>query len=141
MRNWHPGLPAVSREDGKRQARSGLRQKLIGWLTGGRSRRRAPAAGTLEHQIASLNSRQKDMAFLSHMAQLLQACRSLEEMCKVARDQLQGLSPQLSGALYLMAETQRIPGERHDLGRHGGVACLLRAERLLGACAAGGRTR
>lgn len=45
------------------------------------------------------------MAFLSDVAQLFQACRTIDEVCKVARDQLQDLSPRLSGAFYLMAET------------------------------------
>jgi diguanylate cyclase (GGDEF)-like protein len=63
------------------------------------------AEGVLEQRIASLNSRQQDMAFLSDVAQLFQACRTIDEVCKVARDRLQGLSPDLSGALYLMAET------------------------------------
>jgi diguanylate cyclase (GGDEF)-like protein len=65
------------------------------------------AEGILEQRIASLNSRQQDMAFLSDVAQLFQACRTIEEVCKVARDRLQGLSPDLSGALYLMGETNK----------------------------------
>lgn len=43
-----------------------------------------------------------DMAFLSEVGQLFQACRTIEEVCNVARNRFRNLSPRLSGALYLM---------------------------------------
>lgn len=45
-----------------------------------------------------------DMAFLSEVGQLFQACRTVEEVCHVARNRLRSLSPKLSGGLYLMNE-------------------------------------
>ena len=58
----------------------------------------------MERTIADLSRRQEDMAFLGGVAQLFQACRTVAEVCDVARDRLESLSPHLSGALYLMSE-------------------------------------
>jgi diguanylate cyclase (GGDEF)-like protein len=79
-------------------------RRWLGWLRGN-TPAKATADATLEQTIASLYSRQQDTAFFRDVAQLFQACRTIEEVSKVARDRLQGLSPNLSGALYLMAET------------------------------------
>ncbi len=60
---------------------------------GGRSQDRSDSAA---------GRQEEDMAFLGEAGQLLQACRSVEEVCNVARNRLQRVSPGLSGALYLM---------------------------------------
>lgn len=57
----------------------------------------------LERTIVRLSSRQREMAVLGEMGNLFQACRTVEEACDVARDQLRRLFPKLSGALYLMS--------------------------------------
>lgn len=63
----------------------------------------APAPKSiLQTGPACLGSRQREMAFLCELGQLLQGCRTVEEVCNVARSRLQRLSPDLSGALYLM---------------------------------------
>lgn len=102
MSKWYAGLPTVLRKGGVR--RRGLLRGWLRLLARRRSGKAAAARGTLQQAVASLSSRQKDMAFLGEAAQLFQACRSIEEICKVARDGLQGLSPGLSGALFLTAE-------------------------------------
>jgi diguanylate cyclase (GGDEF)-like protein len=100
MRNWYPGLPTAAH--GSDTSGTGRRRRWRFWRRG----KRSDGDGSLEQTIAELNSRQKDMAFLGDMAQLFQACRTLEEVGRVARDRLQSLSPGLSGALYLMNETR-----------------------------------
>lgn len=100
MRNWYPGLPVAAH--GSDTSGTDPRRWWRPWRRG----KRSVGNGSLEQTIAELNSRQKDMAFLGDMAQLFQACRTLEEVGRVARDRLQTLSPDLSGALYLMNETR-----------------------------------
>ncbi|MGH6925936.1 MAG: hypothetical protein ACRED5_19595 [Propylenella sp.] len=105
MRNWYPELlSAVSAQRDAAFGRTGIASRWFGWLAGKGSS--DVSGGALRQTIADLNSRQQDMAFLSDVAQLFQACRTVEEICNVARDRLQGLSRQLSGALYLMSETK-----------------------------------
>jgi len=83
---------------------AGPMRKCLGRLQSGPPRGGA-AGDTLERTLAGLNTRQHDTAFFRDVSQLFQACRTIEEVCKVARDRLQGLSPNLSGALYLTGQT------------------------------------
>lgn len=95
--------------EGHSDEESGLAPRLRrGWRDWLRRSRPAtpPQAGVaLKQTIAEMNSRQEDMTFLGEVTRLLQACRTVEEVCNVARDRLQSISPKLSGALFLMSET------------------------------------
>jgi len=51
--------------------------------------------------VARLSRGRSDGAILSEVTQLFQACKSIQEICKVARNRLQSIAPELSGALYL----------------------------------------
>lgn len=101
MRNGYPGLPTVG-GDGDDAGGGGSRRRWRFWRRGHRS----DENGNLAQTVAELNSRQRDMAFLGDVAQLFQACRTVEEVGRVATDRLQSLSPSLSGALYLMSESR-----------------------------------
>jgi diguanylate cyclase (GGDEF)-like protein len=107
VKNWYQELPnAAGAHDDDGSRRTGLMRRCLGWLAGNRFGDRSTRGDALERTVADLNSRQKDMAFLGEVGQLFQACRTVEEVCNVARDRLQSLSPKLSGALYLVGETK-----------------------------------
>lgn len=57
--------------------------------------------GLPQSWLARLEKNRSDGAYIGEVAQLFQACRSIQEICNVARSRLQGISPNLSGALYL----------------------------------------
>lgn len=82
-----------------------LAQKVFGWF-GKNGTDDAPLApGVLKQIVTSLGDHQQDTNFLSQVTQLFHACWTVEEVCNVAKNRLQRLSPKLSGALYLMSET------------------------------------
>ncbi len=95
-------VEAAAPRHARRRSRSA--EGWLGWFGRSRSRRRSAAGDGLDRTLADLNSRQEDLAFLSDVGQLFQACRTIEEVCNVAKDRLQSLSPHLSGALFLMSE-------------------------------------
>lgn len=82
-----------------------LVRALPGWL-GRRAEDRAgtPPTNPSAPSDASASGSHDDMTFLSETNRLFQACRTVEEVCSVARNRLKGLSPKLSGSLYLMPE-------------------------------------
>ncbi len=106
MRFRYPAWLTIARE--RRDGGTNRARPSRKWLAGRRgSASSSGAAGeTLERTIAGLSSRQHDTAFFRDVAQLFQACRTIEEVSKVARDRLQGISPNLSGALYLTGQTE-----------------------------------
>lgn len=104
MRDRGRGLPA----NADTKLGGGSWRGLLGWLGGLRAPAMPAAAaasdGHLDRAIADLNSRQEDLAFLSDIGQLFQACRTIDEVCDVARDRLQSISPALSGSLFLRSD-------------------------------------
>ena len=72
---------------------------------GGRGLKRNGMSGLAWSWLAKLSNGHGDDTKLGEVTQLFQACKSLEEICKVARNRLQAISSDLSGALYLTSTT------------------------------------
>jgi diguanylate cyclase (GGDEF)-like protein len=79
---------------------NGSYTKLLSAI-GARGSNGAGAPGMSKSWLARLSKGRSDDAVLGEVTQLFQACKSVQEICKVARNRLQAISPDLSGALYL----------------------------------------
>ena len=101
MRERFPVLPDAARRGeggvGETSGNNGEGRGLLArWLQrrfdAGPQPEGPPDTGeTMERTIADLSRRQEDMAFLGGVAQLFQACRTVAEVCDVARDRLESL--------------------------------------------------
>jgi diguanylate cyclase (GGDEF)-like protein len=56
----------------------------------------------LEMQVRDLSQHSKEMALFGQLAEMLQACASLEELCKIVAAFARELFPHACGALYLL---------------------------------------
>ncbi len=66
---------------------------------------RGSAPGLPQSWLSRLGKSRSDEVVLGEVTKLFQACKSLDEVCRVARSRLQAISPDLSGGLYLASAT------------------------------------
>lgn len=80
-------------------AMKGSYTKLLGAFGANGSRRSRSVLP--QSWLSQLGKGRSDDVVLGEVTKLFQACKSLEEVCRVARSRLQAISPNLSGGLYL----------------------------------------